>query len=53
VNGYNPQLLNRNPNLNPANGAGATNPFRLNRSQAVTADQNHDYTAEQMALMPD
>src|ERR1017187_2225017 len=31
VNGFNPALLNNNPNLNPANGAGATNPFRLDR----------------------
>jgi phospholipase C len=49
VNGYTNALLNSNPNLNPANGTGATNPFRLDRSQAVTADQNHDYTAEQQA----
>src|SRR4029077_4086641 len=41
---------NNNPNLNPANGAGASNPFRLDRSQAVTPDQNHDYTAEQQAF---
>ncbi len=50
VNGYTPGLLTHNPNLNPANGAGATNPFRLDRSQAVTADQDHDYTAEQKAF---
>jgi phospholipase C len=49
VNGLTNALLNNNPNLNPANGTGATNPFRLDRSQAVTADQNHDYTAEQEA----
>ncbi len=49
VNGYTNALLNFNPNLNPANGAGASNPFRLDRSQAVTADQDHDYTAEQQA----
>ncbi|WP_422919637.1 phospholipase C [Rhizosaccharibacter radicis] len=42
-------LLRQNPNTNPANGAGAALPFRLDRSQAVTADQNHAYTAEQMA----
>jgi phospholipase C len=47
VNGYTSALLSNNPNLNPANGAGATNPFRLDRSQPVTADENHDYTAEQ------
>src|ERR1700722_20943460 len=27
-----PTLLTNNPNLNPANGAGATNPFRLDRT---------------------
>ena len=43
------QLLRHNPNLNPRNGRGATNPFRLDRSQAATADQNHGYTAEQLA----
>ena len=50
VNGLSNALLNFNPNLNPANGAGATNPFRLDRSQAVTADQDHDYTAEQLGF---
>jgi phospholipase C len=50
VNGLTHALLNFNPNLNPANGAGATNPFRLDRSQAVTADQDHDYTAEQIGF---
>lgn len=49
VNGLSDALLNHNPNLNPLNGSGATNPFRLDRTQAVTADQNHDYTAEQQA----
>jgi phospholipase C len=42
-------LLTNNPNLNPANGSGATNPFRLDRTQANTADQNHSYTPEQEA----
>jgi len=50
VNGYTPALLTHNPNLNPMNGSGATNPFRLDRSQAVTADQGHDYDAEQKAF---
>jgi phospholipase C len=50
VNGLTNTLLNNNPNLNPANGAGATNPFRLDRTQAVTADQDHAYTAEQKAF---
>jgi phospholipase C len=42
-------LLTNNPNLNPADGAGATNPFRLDRTQAATQSQNHGYTAEQGA----
>jgi phospholipase C len=46
----NPTLLTSNPNLNPANGAGAANPFRLNRSQALTADQNHSYAPEQASF---
>ncbi|HME71609.1 MAG TPA: alkaline phosphatase family protein [Myxococcota bacterium] len=50
VNGYTPALLTSNPNLDPANGAGATNPFRLDRTQAVTSDQDHDYLAEQQAF---
>ena len=50
VNGYTQALLTHNPNLNPANGPGATNPFRLDNSQAVTADQNHDYMPEQQAF---
>src|SRR5580700_5697410 len=50
VNGLTNALLTFNPNLNPANGAGASNPFRLDRSQAVTTDQDHDYTAEQQAF---
>ena len=50
VNGLNNALLNTNPNLNPLNGAAAANPFRLDRSQAVTGDQDHDYTAEQRAF---
>ncbi len=43
VNGLTNALLNNNPNLNPANGTGAANPFRLDRSQAFTQDQDHDY----------
>ena len=45
----NQALLDNNPNLNPANGAGASNPFRLDRTQANTESQNHAYTAEQKA----
>jgi len=50
VNGLGNALLNANPNRNPANGAGASNPFRLDRSQAVTSDQDHNYLAEQQAF---
>jgi phospholipase C len=50
VNGLSGALLSGNPNLNPANAAGAMNPFRLDRSQAATADQNHNYGPEQSAL---
>jgi len=50
VNGLTGTLFNFNPKLNPANMSGASNPFRLDRCQAVTPDQNHDYTAEQQAF---
>ncbi len=51
VNGLTGTLLVANPNAtNAANGAGASNPFRLDRSQAATADQDHDYTPEQAAF---
>ena len=45
-------LLFNNPNLlnKSGNADGATNPFRLDRSQAATADQDHDYTPEQQAF---
>ncbi|WP_031359961.1 phospholipase C [Caballeronia sordidicola] len=50
VNGLTGTLLTANPNFtNTANGTGAANPFRLDRTQAATADQNHAYTAEQHA----
>jgi phospholipase C len=49
INGLRGDLLTKNPNLNPENGTGATNPFRLDRTQAATADQNHFYTPEQLA----
>ncbi|WP_315835456.1 alkaline phosphatase family protein [Bradyrhizobium prioriisuperbiae] len=45
----NANLLVNNPNTNPANGTGATNPFRLDRTQANTRSQNHAYTPEQQA----
>jgi phospholipase C len=51
VNGLTFQLLNHNPNFtNTGNGAAAANPFRLDRTQAHTADMNHGYTAEQAAF---
>jgi len=50
VNGFTPALLADNPNLNSANGSGASNPFRLDPSQAYTADQDHNYTPEQEAF---
>jgi phospholipase C len=44
-------LSTANPNAtNPKNGVGAVNPFRLDRAQAATADQDHDYTPEQTAF---
>ncbi len=50
VNGLGPAYMNNNANaLNSANGTGALAPFRLDRSQAATADQDHNYLAEQMA----
>ncbi len=42
VNGLNGPLLTSNPNL--------SNPQRLDRSQAVTCDQDHGYTSEQSAF---
>ncbi len=42
VNGLGPTLLTHNPNL--------ANPQRLDRSQALTCDQDHGYTDEQKAF---
>jgi phospholipase C len=50
VNGFSNALINANPNLNPLNTNGAANPFRLDRTQAVTNDMDHDYMAEQQAF---
>ena len=52
VNGFNAGLLYSNPNfLNSAgNGVGAVNPFRLDPSDAATADQDHNYGPEQAAF---
>ena len=49
INGYTNALLTANPNLNPANGTGATNPYRLDVTQAATPDQDHNYQPEQQA----
>jgi phospholipase C len=50
VNGFSPAILSGSGTIaNSANGTGANAPFRLDRSQASTADQDHDYTAEQIA----
>jgi phospholipase C len=52
VNGYTDGLLFSNPNFlnTTGNANGASNPFRLDRSQAATSDQDHDYTPEQQAF---
>jgi phospholipase C len=52
VNGFTSALLYNNPNFlnTTGNGAGAMNPFRLDRSEAATADQDHNYTPEQEAF---
>ncbi|HLK63905.1 MAG TPA: alkaline phosphatase family protein [Bryobacteraceae bacterium] len=42
VNGLIGPLMTHNPN--------STQPFRLDRTQAVICDQDHDYTAEQKAM---
>jgi phospholipase C len=44
-------LLTDNPNANnPGNAPNAINPFRLDRSQASTCDQDHNYGDEQKAF---
>ncbi len=51
VNGLKGVLLNNNPNANnPDNAPNAINPFRLDRDQASTCDQDHNYGHEQMAF---
>ncbi|HET9785047.1 MAG TPA: alkaline phosphatase family protein [Terriglobales bacterium] len=51
VAGLSQELLTHNGNFtNRENGANAANPFRLDRSQAATADQHHEYHAEQLAF---
>lgn len=49
VNGLSSQLRMNNPNRDTANGQATSNPFRLDRTQAATSDQNHTYAAEQRA----
>jgi phospholipase C len=50
IEGLTPTLLTQNPNTqNPANGTDGVNPFRLDRTQANTEGQNHNYTPEQLA----
>ncbi|MHB1331486.1 MAG: phospholipase C [Sulfuriferula sp.] len=41
INGLTPELINNNPN--------SVQPFRLDRSQAMTCDMDHRYTQEQQA----
>jgi phospholipase C len=41
VNGLTPTLIERNPN--------SSKPFRIDRLQSYTCDQDHEYTAEQKA----
>src|SRR5579863_3432174 len=44
-------LLTDNPNANnPGNGTNAVNPFRLDRTQVSTCDQDHSYGPEQEAF---
>ncbi len=51
VNGLAGVLLSNNPNANnPTNNPNAINPFRFDRSQASTCDQDHNYGDEQMAF---
>ena len=52
VNGFTDGLLFSNPNFlnTQVNAAGAANPFRLDRSEAATSDQDHDYLNEQQAF---
>jgi phospholipase C len=56
VNGLSPTLRYFNPNRlnkfnnNPSTNSVPSNPFRLDISQAATADQDHDYMPEQLAF---
>jgi phospholipase C len=46
----NPNKLNTANNVSTGSGMGAVNPFRLDRTQALTADQSHGYTNEESAF---
>jgi phospholipase C len=52
VNGFTDALLFNNPNFlnTDLNEAAASNPFRLDRSEAATNDQDHNYGPEQQAF---
>jgi len=50
VNGLSAGLLTSNPNSLNALNTGAVNPFRLDRSEAATTDQDHTYKDEQRAF---
>ncbi len=50
VNGLTGALLTNNPNKNNAANTPQINPFLLDRSQASTCDQDHDYGDEQKAF---
>src|ERR1700691_119017 len=51
VDGLSQSLMLDNPNSrNRRNGKGATNPFRLSPASVATADQDHGYSAEQLAF---
>src|SRR5579863_306569 len=50
VNGLTGSLLTNNPNKNNSTNVPQINPFLLDRSQASTCDQDHNYGDEQLAF---
>jgi len=50
VNGLTGSLLSNNPNKNNATNSPQINPFLLDRTQASTCDQDHNYGDEQKAF---
>jgi phospholipase C len=50
VNGLTGSLLTNNPNKNNPANVPQVNPFLLDRSQASTCDQDHNYGDEQLAF---